>query len=93
MSDFNEDASALMQSAKATVLLLGVAVRAIDARLGDGYAASNPQLLGLFTLSAMVDFHASELSGVLGSMADAQQGIAEALDFMAAQSGNIAATE
>lgn len=93
MSDFNEDSSALMQSAKATALLLGVAVRAIDARLGDGYAASNPQLAGLFVLSAMVDFHASELSGVLGSMADAQQGMAEALDCMATQSGNPATPE
>lgn len=97
MSARQDNSAELMQgmllSARNAGLLMGAAVKIIDHKFGDNYAANNPQLVGLFLLSALVDFHALELSSILASMADAQQGIAEALDFMAARSDSPAAAE
>lgn len=93
MSARTEDTTALLQSAKTTGLLMGAAVKIIDLKFGSEYAANNPQLVGLFVLSTLVDFHALELSGVLGSIADVQQGLAEALNYMAARSDNPAVSE
>lgn len=61
----------MMQDACATAQhYLIHAVSAIDARLGEGYAAKHPELINGFMQAAALDYQASLLQQSLGFVAD-----------------------
>jgi hypothetical protein len=50
------------------------AVRHIDERFGDGYAAKNPQLIGAFMQTAAIDFATASFGKVVGEINDTISG-------------------
>lgn len=80
------DARELMNQAVPTIATyLSASIRAIDAQLGDGYAALNPELLGAFLQAAASDFNAASLSKALGGLSNELEHIASSLSALGDQ--------
>lgn len=62
--------SLLTQASDTSETYLRRAVRAIDAQFGEGFARSNPDLVGKMIIASAMDFAAASFGKVIGELND-----------------------
>lgn len=65
-----DDKALMLQSLKATSLLLDGAEKIIDLKHGKGYADAHAELVGHFMLTAVLDMHARTHAQLIGKLAE-----------------------
>ena len=63
------DKDLMMQSLKVAYTFLEGAEKILDLKKGEGYAAAHPDLVAAFMLTAALDYHARQTTGLLGDLA------------------------
>jgi hypothetical protein len=80
MQYITADFNTLMRQASMTADdYIGEAIHRIDRHLGDGYAASHPELIGSFIQTAAIDFATSIIGQRIEYVADVIEGAAARL--------------
>ena len=64
------DQTQIIQSLKTAYLFLVGAEKVIEVKRGEGYAAAHPELVASFMLTAALDFHARQTTGVMVDLAE-----------------------
>jgi len=64
------DKALMLQSLKVAYTFLEGAEKILDLKKGEGYAAAHPDLVAAFTLTAALDYHARQTTGLMGGLAE-----------------------
>lgn len=64
------DKAQVIESLKSAYLFLEGAEKILDLKKGDGYAATHPEQVAAFTLTAGLDYYARKITGLLGVLAE-----------------------
>ena len=70
------DKDLMLQSLKVAYTFLEGAEKILDLKKGEGFAATHPDLVSAFTLTAALDFHARQTTGVMGDLANSLEQLA-----------------
>lgn len=66
------DKTQVIESLKSAYLFLEGAGKILDLKNGEGYAATHPEQVAAFTLTAALDYHARKITGLLGELVESQ---------------------
>lgn len=77
------ETEAVQQAGDTMIDYLSQAIHQIDNRLGPGYAADHPELIGYLVLAQTLDYNNTAQTAALYELVDAVRGIPEAIEEVA----------